>query len=72
MAARLRPWIPAFAGVMVGQESRGGGLWRMFAGGLMIEEFAGLIPESLLGVSGKAFYSGGIAFGGRRLCISSG
>ena len=38
----------------------------------MIEEFAGLIPESLLCESGKAFYSGRDAFGGRRICISSG
>ena len=30
----------------------------------MIEEFAGLIPESLLERSGKAFYSGRNAFGG--------
>ena len=30
----------------------------------MIEEFAGLIPEALLEVSGKAFYSGRDAFGG--------
>lgn len=30
----------------------------------MIEEFAGLIPESLQGESGKAFYSGRDAFGG--------